>query len=102
MPANVGASSFSRSAFMSLMDDRDLPGRRLNDLEGIGRGQHARQPVRDAEFSRGIGNRPVFQTRHILFLRSLAASRQRQVAATDELNFGMVLGCPIGFGISGV
>ena len=80
---------------VELVDDRDLPGRRLDDLERIGVGEHARQPVGHAEFAGVVDDRAVLQARHVLLIGGLARRGERQFAAADELDFGVVFGRPI-------
>ena len=83
---------------VELVDDGDLPGRRLDDLERIGRGEHARQPVGHAELARVVDDRAVLQARHVLLIGGLAGRGERQFAAADELDLGVVFGRPIGPG----
>src|SRR5579883_2131783 len=64
---------------VELVNDGDLPGRRLDDLERIRCGEHTRQAVGHAEFSGRVGDGAVFQARHVLFIGSLALGGQRQV-----------------------
>ena len=79
---------------IELVDDRDLAGWRLEDLERIGGRQISDRPIRRAELARVIGDRAVLEAGHVLFIGFLALGRERQLAATDELDLGVVLAWP--------
>jgi hypothetical protein len=55
-----------------LMNHRDLPLRRLNDVERVGRGKHARKPVGHAELARAVGDRAVLQAGDVFLIGGLA------------------------------
>src|SRR5215467_5142908 len=83
---------------IEFMDDGDLPGRRLNDLEGIGCSEQARQPIRHTVFSGGIRDGAVFKASHVLLIGGFTRLRERQFATADKLDLGTVFCCPIGSG----
>src|SRR5262249_12609939 len=80
---------------IELMDDRDLAGRRLENFERIGCRQVSQRPIRRAELARVIGDRAILEARHVLFIGFFALGRERQLAATDKLDLGVVSGGPI-------
>src|SRR5499427_7623336 len=81
---------------VEFMDDRDLPWGGLKDLEWIGSGEHARQPVRHAVSARGVDDRALLQARGVFFISLLASWGERQVTATDDSDLGSIFGRPVG------
>src|SRR5262245_44468298 len=78
-----------------LVKNRDLAGRPMHDLERIGIRPHARHPVGHAELARFIRKPAILQTGHVLGVGGLAGIVERQLAAADELDLGVVSGGPI-------
>ena len=80
---------------IELVDDGDLAGWRLKNLERVGRRQVSHRPIRCAELARIVRDRAVLEAGHVFFIRFFALGRERQLAATDKLDLGVVLGGPI-------
>ncbi len=80
---------------VQFVNDGDLPGRSLDDLERVGIGEHPGDAVRNAEFARCIGDGPVLKSRLVHLLRRTARGRERQGATANELKAGIVLGYPV-------
>src|SRR5438067_11559631 len=83
---------------IEFMDDRHLAGWRLEDFKRIGGREVSHRPVGRADLARVIGDLAVLEARHVLLIGRLALFRERQFAATDELDLSVVLGCPPGAG----
>jgi hypothetical protein len=80
---------------IELIEDGELAGRALDDLERIGRRQHPRQPVRHAKPPGVVRDRAVLQAGHVPLVGGLAGLVERQIATADELDFRAIPGCPV-------